>query len=74
MVPIKCLNVLKAGVQPVIRVRIDSSVRSGGIISARPEVVREQLGGGCTIQNQAKPIRTERSKFQTKWIKDQKYG
>ena len=64
----------KRGVQPVIRVRIDSNARSGGVSSARPEAVREQLGGGCTVQNLAKLTKTERRKFQKKWMKDQKYG
>ena len=64
----------KRGVAPVIRVRIDSSARSGGVSSARPEAVRNQLGGGCTAQKLAKLNRTERRKFQKKWMKEHSTG
>lgn len=64
----------KRGVDPVIRVRIDSSARSGGVSSARPEAVRAQLGGGCTSQKLTKLTKAERRKFQKKWMEDQKYG
>ena len=32
------------------------------------------MGGGCTAQNLAKLTKTERRKFQKKWVKDQRYG
>ena len=64
----------KRGVAPVIRVRIDSSARSRGVISARPEAVRNPLGGGCTAQKLAKLNRTERRKFQKKWMKEHSTG
>lgn len=67
-------NLKKRGVDPAIRVRIGPSARSGGVILARPEAVRAQLGGGCTAQDLAKLTKAERRKFQKQWMKDQKYG